>query len=134
VHRRRTEAAIRKLEEMRAEDATDGANDYLAGILDSDRARLDLLAHPPDGPVGTSFVRDILPLFRFKDVKHMKRFGVDLQTYDGTDALPGVHPSARAIKDKVSDDDDPMPPAPDPRWTKAQIDLLARWIAEEFPP
>jgi hypothetical protein len=133
VHRHRTEAAIRKLEEMRAEDAMDRANDYLANILASDRARLDLLSQPPDGPVGTSFVRDILPLFRFKDVKHMKRFGVDLQTYDGMGGLPGVHDSATAIKDKVSDDDDPMPPAPDARWTKGQIDLLTRWIDEESP-
>ena len=127
VHRRRTEAAIRKLEEMQA-DATDGANAYLASILASDRARLDLLTHPPTGPVRTSFARDILPLFRLWDVKHMAERGLNLQDHDR------VSRRAAMIKMKVSDDDDPMPPAPDAHWTKAQIVLFARWIAEEFPP
>src|SRR5205085_251806 len=64
VHRRRTQAAIAKVEEMRASNAADAENPYLAGLLDSDRARLDLMPHPATGPVPTSFARDILPLDR----------------------------------------------------------------------
>jgi hypothetical protein len=128
VHRRRTEAAIAKVEEMRAADAADGASTYLAGLLDSDRARLRLMVDSATRPIPTSFVRDVLPLFRLKDVQHMNFKGVDLQTYDG------VRASAALILDRVSDAGAQMPPPPDQRWTKAQIDLFARWIGEDFPP
>jgi hypothetical protein len=127
VHRHRTEVAIAKVEEMRAADAADAASTYLAGLLDSDRARLDLMTDPATRPIPTSFARDILPLFRLKDAQHMNFKGVDLQTYDG------VRTSAALILDRVSDADAPMPPPPDQRWTKAQTDLFARWIAQDFP-
>lgn len=128
LHRRRTEAAIAKVEEMRAADAADVASTYLTGLLDSDRARLDLMTDPATRPIPTSFARDILPLFRLKDAQHMNFKGVDLQTYNG------VRASAALILDRVSDAGAQMPPPPDQRWTKAQTDLFARWIGEDFPP
>jgi Ferritin-like len=127
VHHRRTEAAIAKVEEMLAADAGDGASAYLASLLDSDRARIELMTDPASRPIPTSFARDILPLFRLKDAQHMNFKGVDLQTYDG------VRASAALILDRVSNADAPMPPPPDQRWTKAQTDLFERWIAEDFP-
>ena len=128
LHRRRTEAAIAKLEDMRAADAADGVSTYLAGLLDSDRARLDLMTAPATRPIPTSFARDILPLFRLKDAQHMNFKGVDLQTYDG------VRASAALILDRVSDASAQMPPPPDQRWTKAQTELFGRWITQGFPP
>jgi hypothetical protein len=133
LHRRRTEAAIAKVEEMRMADPTDGADQFLTDLLASDRARLDLMSHPPMGPVLTSFARDIGPLFRPRDVPHMGFFGVDLGTFNG------VKMRAADILDRVSKDDldpeggDRMPLPPDPHWTKAQIDLFARWKEEHFP-
>jgi hypothetical protein len=127
LHRRRTEAAIAKVEEMRAADATDRASAYLADLLGSDRARLGVMTDPAARPIRTSFTRDILPLFRVKDVQHMNFKGVDLQTYDG------VRAAAALIFDRVSGAGAQMPPPPDQRWTKAQTDLFARWIAEGFP-
>jgi hypothetical protein len=124
VHRGRTEAAIAKIEEMRAGDAGDGQSAYLAELLESDNARLALMS-APDGPVTTSFARDIRPLFRVKDVQHMSFNGVDLDTYDG------ARGDAAKIVDKVRAG--LMPPRPDQPWTKPQVDLVDRWIKEGFP-
>jgi hypothetical protein len=128
VHGRRTEAAIAKVQEMRSGDPVDGQNAYLADLLASDLARLALITdrHPGE-PVATSFIRDIKPLFRTKDVQHMNFKGVDLATYDG------VRASAEFIRDRVRGIGGPMPPAPDQPWTAAQGDLFARWIDDGFP-
>jgi Ferritin-like len=136
VHRRRTETAIEKVEQMRS-DAADAENPYLAALLESDQARLDLMTHPPTGPAPTSFKRDIRPLFRPKDVRHMKNLVgsrmVDLGSLDGAS---GVREKAELIKTRVESPSpgSQMPKPPDPHWTKAQIELFKRWMAENFPP
>lgn len=128
VHRERTEAAIAKVEEMKGSDASDAADPHLQRLLTSDRARLAFIeAGPAPGPT-TSFARDILPLFRPKDIEHMGNLGVDLSRHDA------VRGSAQSIVELVSGTGGRrMPPAPDQRWTKVQIELLERWIAEGFP-
>ncbi|MDQ3851061.1 MAG: ferritin-like protein [Actinomycetota bacterium] len=131
LHRERTEAAIAKVQEMQAADAKDGQDPYLADTLASDRARLALMTElTPARPIPTSFARDILPLFRPKDVQHMSFQGVDLRTYDR------VKDRAEQILERVraTPQDGQMPPPTDQRWTTAQTDLLARWIAEGSPP
>jgi Ferritin-like len=137
VHRGRTEAAIAKVQAMRA-DPADGADPYLDGLLASDQARLALMAHPPPtGPIPTSAARDILPLFRPKDAEHMGRLSaarrVDLQHLKGE---RGVRAQAGPIHDRVSGKQDagqPMPLPPGQRWTKVQTDLFKRWMDEGLP-
>ena len=128
VHRERTEAAIAKVEEMQQSDAADAADPRLQSLLASDRARLAFIEAGPTAGSMTSFARDILPLFRAKDIEHMVNLGVDLGRYEA------VRGSAQSIVGRVSGTGGrPMPPAPDQRWTKVQIELFERWIAEDFP-
>ncbi len=127
LHRERTETAIAKVEEMRASDETDRADPYLDGLLASDRARLAFIDAGAT-PLATSFARDILPLFRPKDIDHMTDLNLDLSEYEV------VRSKARAIAQRVAAAGGrPMPPAPDQRWTKVQIELFEQWVAEEFP-
>jgi len=129
VHRERTEAAIVKVGEMQEADAVDHADPYLVGLLASDPARLAFIAAATPGPGAmTSFARDIMPLFSPKDIQHMRNIGLDLSQYET------VRASAQAVSRRVgATGGRPMPPAPDQRWTKAQLDLFERWIAEGFP-
>ena len=106
-------------------DEEDKADPYLADLLASDRGRLAFI---DVGTTGTSFARDILPLFRPKDVEHMAGLNLDLSQYDA------VRAKARAIAQRVAASGRPMPPPPDQRWTKIQIELFERWVAEGFPP
>jgi hypothetical protein len=124
IHRERTESAIAKVEEMQAADEADKADPYLAHLLASDRARLAFL---DAGATGTSFARDILPLFRPKDIEHMSGLNLDLSEYDA------VRAKARTIAQRVAGSGRPMPPPPDQRWTKAQVELFEQWVAGGFP-
>jgi len=59
----------------------------------------------------------------------MRPMGVELRTYDG------VRANAEVILGRLRGGElPPMPPAPDQRWTKPQVNLLERWIADGFPP
>ncbi len=124
LHKERTERAIAKLEEMQDGDETDKADPYLANLLASDRGRLAFI---DAGATGTSFARDILPLFRPKDIEHMTDLDLDLSEHDA------VRAKARAIARRVAGGARPMPPPPDQRWTKIQIELFEQWVAEGFP-
>lgn len=124
IHRERTEGAIARVEEMQAASEEDRADPYLANLLASDRGRLAFIGA---GTTGTSFVRDILPLFRPKDVEHMSNLSLDLSEYDA------VRAKAQMIAQRVTTGGRPMPPPPDQRWTKIQVELFEQWIAEGFP-
>ncbi|MDQ3886020.1 MAG: hypothetical protein M3308_03145, partial [Actinomycetota bacterium] len=124
IHRERTESAIAKVEEMQAADEADKVDPYLTHLLTSDRARLAFL---DTGAMGTSFARDILPLFRPKDIAHMSGLGLDLSEYDA------VRAKARTIAQRIAAGGRPMPPPPDQHWTKIQIELFEQWVAEGFP-
>jgi len=129
VHKQRTEAAITKVEELQAAEAVDEAAPYLSDLLASDKARLAFITGRTTAPdVTTSFARDILPLFRPMDIEHMRDIGTDLSQYDV------VRESAQVIRERVQGTGGRiMPPAPGQPWTKTQIDLFAKWIADGFP-
>lgn len=127
LHGERTEAAIAKVEQMQAEDGGDASDPYLARLLASDRARLTFIKTSGADPK-TSFARDIAPLFRPKDIKHM----VDVSSLDLSD-YQTVRAEAVAIGRRIASSGRPMPPRPDQRWTKVQIDLFEQWIAEGHP-
>lgn len=130
IHKERTEAAIAKVEEMQTADEGDRTNAYLMLLLASDRARLAfIMTRTGAHQTTTSFARDILPLFRPKDVQHMiDARGLDLTEYEV------VKSEAENILGRVRRTGaGRMPIPPDAKWTKAQIDLFAKWIEEEFP-
>jgi len=127
LHRELTEAAIAKVEEMQAGDDADMADRYLVDLLASDRARLTFIGAGAKGPQ-TSFARDIMPLFRPKDIKHMiDNSTLDLSQYEV------VREEATEIARRVASRGRPMPPPPDQRWTKVQLALFEQWIAEGHP-
>lgn len=126
LHRERTEKAIAKVKEMQEGDEMDKDDRYLVGLLASDRARLAFIDAGATRRE-TSFARDIMPLFRPKDIDHMTRLNLDLSDYDI------VRSKARAIAQRVTAAGRPMPPPPDQRWTKVQIELFEQWVTEEFP-
>jgi hypothetical protein len=130
VHQQRTEAAIAKVEEIRAADATDHADPYLSALLTSDQARLAFItARTIPSTSTTSFARDILPLFRPVDIKHMSKppHNLDLSIYET------VKDREAEIRERLKEPNRPMPPPPHQRWTEVQTDLFERWIAEGFP-
>jgi hypothetical protein len=129
MHQARTEAAIAIAEQLRQRPAGEDDDLFLSDLIASDRARLGLIAERIVArPTATSFARDILPLFRPKDIDHMRRLGTNLANYDE------VRRNAEAVARRVSSAGPRrMPPPPDQRWTAVQIALFERWRAEEFP-
>ncbi len=125
VHAARTRTAIAQVEELQQGDPTDRDDPFLAQLLESDRARLAFLEAP--GP-GTSFVRDVRPLFRPKDIDHMR----DMLAFDLAD-LGVVQKRHEVITRRVSATGRRMPPRPDPAWTRGQVELFERWVADGFP-
>jgi len=72
----------------------------------------------------TSFVSDIRPLFRAKDVESMKQKGFDLSNYDD------VSPRADAILGRLRSGTMPC----DGAWPADQVELFAKWIADGKQP
>jgi hypothetical protein len=132
IHKRRLETAITKVEEMQAaNEGGDAASEFLAKLLASDKVRLEFVSTRAGGPAATtSFIRDIQPLFRPKDIDHMRAVGIDLSNYDEVRAQVDMIVSVLESPDESTR----MPPPPDQKWTKTQIDLLRRWKTDEFPP
>jgi len=128
LHAERTQAAIAAVEAIRTAGAGDDDR-YLADLLASDQARLSYMGARADGsPAKTSFARDIRPLFRPKDVRHMADLGLDL-----SDPAAAQRAADNIIKRVQSGGPRRMPPAPDQPWTPAQIRLLERWVADGYP-
>jgi hypothetical protein len=125
LHRDRIETSIEKAEMMQREETGEFA-EFLNLLLVSDRARLELVKSRTGGQhSNTSFARDILPLFRPKDIEHMIDVAeLNFSVYDV------VKQNSANILDRLRGIDGFMPPSPDQRWTKAQTDLFQRWIDE----
>jgi hypothetical protein len=122
IHRERSGAAIAKIKEIRDNYPADADNDVLTKMLEFLQAR-------DDPGQGTSFARDIRPLFRPIDVDHMlDRVHIDLTDYDK------VKDKATAISQRIKLTDPRQRMPPDVALTPPQIDLFDAWIHEEFPP
>jgi hypothetical protein len=79
--------------------------------------------------IPTSFTRDILPLFRPKDIDHMRNRAGDARI-DLTDVGEVTAKQDRLVE-RIGHHE--MPPAPDPHWTVTQLELFNRWVEEDFP-
>ena len=131
LQRARTAAAITHVQQMQVADPADADDAILAGLLETDTARLKLMHGdgPPPVPT-TSYARDVQPLFRPIDIEHMNdQAGMDLTDF------AVVRGSAASISERLKGlGGRRMPPPPDPPLTPAQIALFDTWIAEGFPP
>lgn len=98
-----------------------------AGQKASARAMLAQKLTCPAG--GTSFARDVAPLFNQTDIDHMKSVTggkLDLSDY------ASVSMWAQAIYVKVQSGD--MPPYPYPAFTPAQVNTFGCWIQQGLKP
>jgi hypothetical protein len=129
IHRDRTREALATVAQLRA-DPVDQANEFLTSLEASDKARLAFIQARIAGETQVvSFARDIAPLFRTKDIQHMRQF-VSLDLADHS----VVQQNAQSVVERLKDPNSPMPPAPDPMWTAGAVSLLERWIATGMAP
>ena len=79
----------------------------------------------------TSFQADVRPLFTELDIHAMSK-AFDLSSYDD------VRKHAAAIHDRIRGIGGAVMPPPAPRgdgpWSQSRIDLIAKWIADGYPP
>jgi ferritin-like protein len=129
IHRDRTTAAIAIAQQLQAGETDDSRHEFLTDLMASDQARLATMNNPPTSTVTTSFTRDIQPLFRPKDIDHMRNFDLDLAKLDE------VRAAAADIVDRVETNNlqNQMPKPPDPHWTLTPIQLLRQWIDDGTP-
>ena len=117
-------------------DADPGRQDFLTRLVNSDRARyrtMLAMEERAEPTLATSFVRDIQPLFRAKDIDHMRdpnQVGAQQRTVNLAN-LDEVSAKPSRSKDGSRQ---AACPAPDPPWTRNQAELLQRWIDEDTPP
>ena len=85
----------------------------------------------------TSFVNDIVPLFRQKDINCMRDMGVDLTSYtymsDATgDASYADHANARHVLARLRGDEMPRMPMGGPYWNDGALGAYRNWVEEGF--
>lgn len=79
-----------------------------------------------------SFAADVKPLFRDVDVSHMKRFGVELDSY----SYMSNPENAEAVLATLSphDGEPPSMPPGGPYWTASQLELFEQWQKDGYRP
>jgi hypothetical protein len=65
------------------------------------------------------------------DVEHMSPFGIVLDDYAYMSDAKDDHANARAVFDTLKDQS--MPPG-GPFWSKEQLDLFTKWMADGYQP
>jgi hypothetical protein len=79
-----------------------------------------------------SFSADIKPLFREIDISHMKRGGVELDSYEYMSNPKNADLVLATLS--PSDGRPPSMPPGGPYWTEAQLALFARWQEGGYKP
>jgi hypothetical protein len=81
-----------------------------------------------------SFARDIKPLFRPIDIKHMNPYGVHLDVYSYMSDPTADHTHATTVFDYLTGDRTPRMPEGGPFWSQQQMDLYQQWMTDGFLP
>ncbi len=76
-----------------------------------------------------SFERDIRPLFRPVDIKHMSAMDVALDDY----AYMSDAQNAQAVLEYLNGTKQPQMPPGGPFWNEEQLNLFARWMEQGRP-
>jgi hypothetical protein len=84
--------------------------------------------------MATSFAKDVRPLFREIDIDHMEPFGVTLGDYGYMSDASNDHRNARDVFDYLSGKREPQMPPGGPYWSKEQLDLYEKWMADGYQP
>lgn len=82
----------------------------------------------------TSFANDIKPLFRPTDIKCMQAYGVLLDNFGYMSDATNNHENAATVQDYLTGKRTPRMPKGGPYWTRQQVDLYAKWIADGYQP
>jgi hypothetical protein len=82
-----------------------------------------------DMPV--SFEKDIQPLFREIDVKHMKVYGMPLDDYAFMSDPANNHGNATSVLGTV-EGNPPSMPTGGPYWTADQVALFKKWMDDGY--
>jgi Ferritin-like len=132
LHQQRTADAIDITQRLLSAEPEGPLNHFLALLLTSDQARLQTIKameeHQPITP--SSYVRDIQPLFRPKDISHMADNDLRLDNLEEfTGAYGDIAFRISHISERFR-----MPSQPDPRWTPGQLRILSQWIDDGLPP
>lgn len=77
-----------------------------------------------------SFERDIRPLFRPIDLKHMSGMGVLLDDY----AYMSDAQNAKTVLEYLNGTQQPQMPPDGPFWSEEQLNLFSQWLAQGCPP
>ncbi len=84
--------------------------------------------------MAVSFEKDIKPLFRPIDVKHMKPSKVLLDDYAYMSDPTDGHKHAADVGDYLTGKKEPRMPPGGPFWSAEQLALYAQWMSEGFQP
>jgi hypothetical protein len=85
-------------------------------------------------PLTVSFANDIRPLFRRKDIDHMRPFGVMLEDFAYMSDPTDNHRHGRDVGDFLSGTQQPRMPIGGPFWTPEQLGLYEQWMTGGFRP
>ena len=78
-----------------------------------------------------SFSKDVKPMFREVDIKHMNVHGVHLDDFQYMSDPANNYANARAVQDTLVDQT--MPPG-GPFWTAEQLSLFDKWRTDGYQP
>jgi len=81
-----------------------------------------------------SFSKDVLPLFRTKDIDHMKGFQVLLDDYTYMSDPTGDHQNAKSVEARLSTNDPGEQMPPDRKWTDDELKTYRQWMADGYEP
>ena len=84
--------------------------------------------------MAVSFSKDVVPLFRKKDIDHMKSFQVLLDDYAYMSDPAGDHQNARNVEARLSTNDPGEQMPPDRKWTDAELTTYRQWMAAGYQP
>jgi hypothetical protein len=83
--------------------------------------------------MAVSFDKDIKPLFREVDIKHMKVHGIPLDDYTYMSNSADNHANAESVLQTVIGNPPSMPPG-GPYWTADQVSLYRQWMSDGYQP
>ena len=81
--------------------------------------------------MAVSFAKDIRPMFREIDIKHMNKYQILLDDHAYMSDPSNNHGNAQSVEDSLANQS--MPPG-GPFWTDQQLTLYRQWRSDGYQP